>query len=64
MLAFCEMAPWETEVRNISPKRRVAHTVDGRNLAPVDMSHEKNSGWLGYIGDYTIKLYGDDNKPL
>ena len=28
------------------------------------MSHEKNPGWLGYIGDYTTQLYGDYNKPL
>ena len=25
------------------------------------MSHEKNPGWLGFIGDYTIQLYGDYN---
>ena len=28
------------------------------------LSHEKNPGWLGYIGDYTAQLYGDYNKPL
>ena len=28
------------------------------------LSHEKNPGWLGFIGDYTIQLYGDYNKPL
>ena len=28
------------------------------------LSHEKNPGWLGYIGDYTIQLYGGYNKPL
>ena len=28
------------------------------------MSHEKNPGWLGYIGDYTTQLYRDCNKPL
>ncbi len=28
------------------------------------MSHEKNPGWLGFIGDYTIQLYGDYNKLL
>ena len=27
------------------------------------LSHEKNPGWLGYIGDYTTQLYGDYNKP-
>ena len=30
----------------------------------VQMSHEKNLGWLGYTGDYTAQLYGDYNKPL
>ena len=34
----------------------------GKNNA--NMSHEKNPGWLGFIGDYTIQLYGDFNKPL
>ena len=29
-----------------------------------DMSHEKTTGWLGYIGDYTTQLYRDYNKPL
>ena len=28
------------------------------------LSHEKNPGWLGYIGDYTTQLYRDFNKPL
>ena len=28
------------------------------------VSHERNPGWLGYIGDYTAQLYGDYNKPL
>ena len=28
------------------------------------MSNEKNPGWLGYIGDYTLQLYRDYNKPL
>ena len=27
-------------------------------------SHEKNPGWLGYIGDYTTQLLRDYNKPL
>ena len=26
------------------------------------LSHEKNPGWLGYIGDYTTQLYRDYNK--
>ena len=30
----------------------------------VMLSNEKNPGWLGYIGDYTIQLYRDYNKPL
>ena len=28
------------------------------------MSNEKNTGCLGYIGDYTTQLYRDCNKPL
>ena len=28
------------------------------------MSNEKNPGCLGYIGDYTTRLYRDYNKPL
>ena len=30
----------------------------------VYLSHEKNRGWLGYIGDYTTQLYRDYDKPL
>ena len=29
----------------------------------AQLSNEKNLGWLGYIGDYTIQLYRDYNKP-
>ena len=30
------------------------------------LSHEKNPGWLGYIGDYTTRtqVFRDYNKPL
>ena len=28
-----------------------------------NMSNEKNTGWLGYIGHYTTHLYKDYNKP-
>ena len=28
------------------------------------LSNEKNTGWLGYIGDYTTQLYRYYNKPL
>ena len=31
---------------------------------PNHLSHEKNPGWLGYIGDYTTQLYRDYNRPL
>ena len=34
-------------------------TAKGREL-----SNEKKTGCLGYIGDYTIQFYGDYNKPL
>ncbi len=30
----------------------------------LHMSHEKNPGWLGYIGDYTIQLYDGDYNEL
>ena len=30
----------------------------------VQVSHEKNPGWLGYIRDYTTQLYRDYNKSL
>ena len=30
----------------------------------LQLSNEKNLGWLGYIGDYTPQLYRDYNKPL
>ena len=33
-------------------------------LPQIQVSHEKNPGWLGFIGDYTIQLYGDYNKLL
>ena len=28
------------------------------------MSSDQNSGWLGYIGEYTTQLYRDFSKPL
>ena len=43
----------------------------GNDMGPADMGpgdptlriptlrHEKNPGWLGYIGDYTTQLYRD-----
>ena len=33
-------------------------------MGDIHMSHEKNPGWLGYIGDYTTQIYRDYNKPL
>ena len=29
----------------------------------MEVSNEKNPGWLGYIGDYATQLYRD-NKPF
>ena len=53
------------------PSTLVAGSVRGerRFKLVMDMytkylSNEKNSGWLGYIGDYTTQLYRDFNKPL
>ena len=37
----------------------------GQDGSPKNyMSHEKNPGWLGYIGDYTTQLYKDYDRPL
>ena len=30
----------------------------------IQLSNEKNPGWLGYIGYYTTQLYRDYNKQL
>ncbi len=30
----------------------------------LQVSNEKNLGWLGYIGDYTTQLFRDYNKLL
>ena len=30
----------------------------------IQVNLEKNTGWLGYIGDYTTQLYRDYNEPL
>ncbi len=35
----------------------------GNRKCPNLVSNEKNPGWFGYIGDYTIQLYRDYNKP-
>ena len=32
--------------------------------ANLQMSNEKNSGCLGYLGDYTTQVCGDYNEPL
>ena len=32
-------------------------------FGPIQVSNEKNPGWLGYIRDYTTQLYRDCNKP-
>ena len=38
--------------------------VSPTEIAEKEMSHEKNPGWLGYIGDYATQVCGDYNKPL
>ena len=45
--------------RGITPKQ-FTQTADPE----MEMSNEKNLGWLGYTGDYTTQLYRDYNKPL
>lgn len=41
VLVFCEMAPWETKVMNISAKRRAVHTLD--ESSHVDMDNTPGS---------------------
>ena len=36
----------------------------GGQTTYVQVSNEKNPGWLGYIGDYTTQLYRDYDKPF
>ena len=52
---FCMMKSTLPET-NIAPENgwvgRVKHQV----------SHEKKTGWLGYIGDYTTQIFRDYNK--
>jgi len=38
--------------------------VKASRLFKAILSNGKNPGCLGYIGDYTIQLYGDDYKPI
>ena len=40
------------------------HTLFTLTLRLFHLSHEKNPGWLVYIGDYTTQLYRDFDKPL
>ena len=47
------------DVANIKKK-----TKRFRSFLKQHLSNENNPGWLGYIGDYTIQLYRDYNKPL
>ena len=42
----------------------VTFTVQATEFSENHLSHEKNPGWLGYIGDYTTQLYRDYNKLL
>ena len=41
------------------PKDRVENTP-----AKQKSEHEKKTGCLGCIGDYTTQLYGDFKKPI
>ena len=34
----------------------------GKPNSKDNMSSEKKSGWLGYIGDYTKQLYGQGTR--
>ena len=59
------MAPELADVCTNLPFRKFPPTWMCRKLGGSShLSHEKNPGWLGYIGDYTTQLYRDYNKPL
>ena len=51
---------WKT--RDISFVPWIPHGK--KTMGETQLSNEKNTGWLGYIGDYTTQLYRDYNKPL
>ena len=60
---FCFWSLLMVQVHPI-PKHLWSNLVNnGINYQP-QLSHEKNPGCLGDIGDYTTQLYGDYNKPL
>ena len=42
----------------------VTFTLQATEFSENHLSHEKNPGWLGYIGDYTTQWYRDYNKLL
>ena len=60
----------ETWLPSLREKKRVVLDFHGDFLPlggeslNIQVSHEKNPGWLGYIGDYTTQLSRDYNKPL
>ena len=37
---------------------------DAQGILCFNLSNEKAAGCFGYIGDYTIQLYRDYNKPI
>ena len=69
VLQVCKKIPWirlvkklpfdRSQKSGLKNKLSAAGNWGGRG---VDLSHEKKTGWLGFIGDYTIQLYGDYNN--
>ncbi len=59
-IIFCCLKSWFGEGRGESR----FPTLDTMKKIIFSVGSEKNPGCLRYIGDYTIQLYGDYNKPL
>ena len=44
---------------------RIQRMLNYNWVVATQMNHEKNPGWLGYIGDdVPTQLYKEPNKPL
>ncbi len=57
--------PQHTRIKDRAPLKTDEYPLQIDGLVQmIHLSHEKNPGWLGFIGDYTVQLYGDYNKLL
>ena len=55
------------EILGFEGRKETNMTMDNHNFyweIHLQMSNEQNTGWFGYIGDYTTQLYWDYDKPL